>query len=128
MIRKLIVAGLGGIAALVLIGSASAARGELVSLDCGSAGSIDVVTNGNGQFTPGRIVGGGVVIPVGFSNQVATFKDSAGNVTVENPPDVSRRAPANKQIVSCSFSISGEAEGGTFSFSGDVQAFFVGRQ
>jgi hypothetical protein len=116
--------------ALGLAGTASAAPGEQVELDCGTDGTFTVLTNGNGQFTPGRLVGGGAVIPVAFSNQHATFTDSEGNVFEDFPPDVVKgngHPGKNKDLITCDFSLTFEDEGGSGSFSGTVTGFVTGR-
>jgi hypothetical protein len=125
-VTAVLVAGAGLIG---LVGTASAAKepNPLITVDCGSDGMFTVLGNsGNGAFTPAKIAnGGGVLIPVAFSNQVSTFTDNDGNVFTEPEPDASHPAPANKHLMSCSFSVSGSSPEGTFSFSGDVVAFMV---
>ena len=86
--------------------------------------------NGNGPFTPGRIVGGGVVIPVAFENQHAVFTDTDGNVFEEFPPDIVKgngNPGANKDLIVCDFEVTFEDETGTGTFTGTVTAFVVGR-
>ncbi|MDP9237379.1 MAG: hypothetical protein M3P30_08290 [Chloroflexota bacterium] len=108
---------------------ASAAKPEplQVSADCGADGTLIVqVSQNNGTFSAAHIVGGGTFIPVAFSNQHGTFTDTEGNVFTEDPPDVSHRTPANKDILSCHFTITIEDDSGSGTFSGDVQGFVVG--
>lgn len=99
------------------------------TVDCGADGVFQVTTSpGNGNFTPAKIIGngGGVLIPVAFSNQTGTFTDPEGNMTTETEPDVSHNAPANKDLMSCHFTVSfSDPSGGSVSFSGDVVAFRV---
>jgi hypothetical protein len=109
--------------------TASAAPGQPAELDCGTAGTFTVITNGNGQFTPGRLVGGGVVVPVAFSNQHSMFTDNEGNVFEEFPPDVVKgngHPGQNHDLITCDFSITFEDEGGSGSFSGTVTGFIAG--
>lgn len=127
LVRTLITSLAAGVAALALVAVASATNPHEVppvSLHCGADGSFQAMTvPGGGDFTPVHVVGGGTLIPVAFRNQVATFTDAEGNTTTENEPDVSHNAPANKHLLSCSFTFSSESPEGTFSFSGDVVAF-----
>ena len=120
-------------AALLALGLAttgSAAQAEQVELDCGADGTFTVLTNGNGQFTPGRLVGGGgALIPVAFSDQHATFTDNEGNVFEDFPPDVVKgngHPGKNHDLITCDFSITFEDENGSGSFSGTVVAFVAG--
>ena len=129
MIRMLIAVGMAAVAAVVLTGAASAAKPQqqLVSVDCGADGTFTVTSSpGNGTFTPAHIIGGGNLIPVAFTNQVATFTDPDGNTITENQPDASHPAPANKDLLSCHFTATFSDSTGTGTFSGDVVAFMVG--
>lgn len=133
LFSSLAVAVVAAVAALTIISGASAAKPEpeQVAVDCGSAGSFMVTNSGKSEatFTPGHIVGGGTIIPVSFTNQVATFTDNQGNTTVESQPDVSKaNVPANKTLVQCHFTVSFSGPEGSGSVSGDVTGFVVGRR
>jgi len=115
---------------LTVAGAAFAAKppSPPADVDCGADGTFVVaVSPGNGSFTPARILSGGsgLLIPVAFSNQVGTFTDNEGNTMSEPEPDVSHPAPANKDLLSCHFTVSFSDDTGTFTFSGDVVAFMV---
>jgi len=117
-------------AGLGLAAQGSQAAQEQVELDCGADGTFTLLVNGNGQFAPGRIIGGGVVVPVAFADQHLTFDDGEGHVFEEFPPDVVKgngHPGSNKNLVTCDFSLTFEEQGGTGSFSGTVTAFIVGR-
>ena len=127
---RIVTAGVIAIAlAMGVIANASAAKEE-IDLDCGADGAITVLVNGNGRFSPGRIVDGGVVIPVAFSNQHNTFTDNEGNVFTEDPPDVTKgngNPGKNKDLITCDFAGAFEDENGSGTFSGTVTAVVVGR-
>ena len=129
MIRFVIAVAVAAAAMLAFAGGAFAAKPEqpLITVDCGSDGSFTVIGNpGNGSFTPAKLAdGSGVLIPVAFSNQVGTFTDNEGHTSTQPEPDVAHPAPANKDVMSCSFSVSFSSPDGTFTFSGDVMAFMV---
>lgn len=114
----------------VFLATSAFAKAEDVDLDCGADGTFTVLVNGNGQFSPGRIVGGGVVIPVGFANQHATFTDNDGNEFEDFPPDVVKgngNPGKNKHLIVCDFEDTFEDENGSGTFSGTVTAYVVGR-
>ena len=127
---RIIAAGLVASAlAIGVIANVSAAQEEL-EVDCGADGTFTVLLNGNGEFTPGRIVGGGVAIPVALSNQHGTFTDNEGNVFTEDPPDVAKgngNPGKNKDLLTCDFEVSFEDENGSGTFSGTATVFIVGR-
>jgi hypothetical protein len=132
MKRWIAVAAIGA-ASLALWGTAQVASAakpeqEAISLDCGADGTFQVTTPpGNGQWTPARIVGGGTIIPVAFSKQHGTFTDNSGQVFTEDPPDVSKGGPPNKDFINCHFVVTFEDKDGSGTFQGDVMAFIVGR-
>ena len=114
----------------IAFAASASAKQELVELDCGSDGALTVMVNGNGQFSTGRIVGGGVAIPIAFSNQHGTFTDNEGHTEEFNDPDVVKgngHPGKNAHIVTCDFEVTFEDENGSGSFSATVKAIVVGR-
>jgi hypothetical protein len=115
MIRKIFGAGIAllmttGTLIGILANGASADRtrhGELITLDCEVLGTFDIVTNGNGQWTPGLVADGTqVLVPYSFRFE---FTPSGGG-----EPEVfelSKPAPANGRLDVCTFTL--EDEGGT---------------
>ena len=124
----------GGIAATALLATAFAAKpaAPLADIQCGDAHYQAAVTSGgsdnaNNQFTPAHLVGGGILVPVAFSNQHDMFVDPDGNVFEDFPADVSHHAPPNKDLLSCHFTASfDDPSGGHGTFEGDVVAFLAG--
>ena len=123
------------LAAALVAGTASAApsnapNATVVTLDCGSAGTFDVVINGNGEWSPGHLLSGnGVVIPLSFSEQTITVRDAEGNVIDEQvqPAATKGRARANgRERVTCSFTATFEDEGLTITAAGSVTGFLAG--
>ena len=133
MKRWIAVAVVGAVAlggAFGLTGTASAAKPDqfTIELDCGADGTLEVAVQGNGLYSPGRIVGGGAVVPVAFLNQHGTFTDNEGHTETFEDPDVSRGGPTNKDFIDCHFEGTFEDENGSGTFEGDVTAFIVGRR
>lgn len=120
---------LAAVAAIALTATAFAAKPAppLIDVDCGADGTFTIIGGpGQGRWTPGIIAdGSGVLIPVAFSNQHGTFTDNEGHVFSDDPPDISKHAPANKDLMDCHFSVSFEDENGSGSFSGDAVVFLV---
>lgn len=136
IVRRL--ASLFAIAALALAlaaGTAPAAptgspNATVVTLDCGGAGTFDVVINGNGEWSPGHLLdGNGVVVPLSFSEQTITVRDAEGNVVDEmtQPAASKGRARANgRERVTCTFSATFEDDGLTITAAGSVTGFRAG--
>ena len=121
-----------GAAALAIAGGVASAAKEkpIFDVDCGSAGTFTVVgTPGNGDWTPVRIVGGGMAIPVALSNLHGTFTDNDGNVFEFEDPDIAKNhAPAHKELLDCHFSADFQDENGTAHIDGDAVVYIVGRR
>jgi hypothetical protein len=137
-IRRLAsVLAIGLIGAALAAGSAAAApvnapNAIQVPLDCGDAGTFEVVVNGNGAFSPGHIVGdGGVLVPFAFGDETFTLTDTEGNVLVEETEPAHAKGPAkpkrHRTVVECTYSFSFELDGNTATVSGSVTAFRTGR-
>jgi hypothetical protein len=126
------------LAAVLAGGTATAApvnapNAEVVALDCGDAGTFDVVVNGNGLWTPGHLLdGNGVVIPVAFGEETVTVRDAGGNVVEQfTDPAIAKgkgkgRA-GNRTAVECSFMLSFNEDGNTITVTGSVTGFMAGR-
>jgi hypothetical protein len=117
-----------GVMLFAFASSASARNSFAVHLDCGRDGQMDVVTGGNGDWTPGRIVGGGVLHPTAFTNGHGTFVDKEGNVTnVDDPDSFKANPPANQRYVHCAFTLTFEDENGSGTFSGELDGWISAR-
>jgi hypothetical protein len=101
-----------------------------VTLNCGDAGTFDVVVNGNGVWTPGHLLdGNGVVIPVAFGESTFTVTDAEGNVIDEGvEPAISKgKAKARgRERITCTFTVSFTEDGTTFTSTGSVTGFMAG--
>lgn len=115
-------------AALALAGPASAdPRGESIPIVCDDGTTTDVITSGNGTFTPGHETGSTrtlVVTSFGDFHGVVTNADT-GEV-IEEFTDAAdfkgRSSKAPRDYVTCTFSFSGdefdEESGTTIHFEG----------
>jgi len=136
IVRRL--ATLLAIAALTVALSATAASAAPVNapnaqeftLDCGAAGTIEVVVNGNGAFTPGHLLDGpGVLIPVAFGEVTIVVRDAEGNVIDEFTDEGATKGRARargRERVSCTFTDSFTEDGTTVTISGSVTAILSG--
>ena len=122
-----------GVASTLVAGSAGADPGETIPVDCDNGNSYVLNVNGNGEFTPGRVVGGtAVFVPVGFGPFTGTVTEDATGQVVEtiNEPATwkgqSARSVTNP--VTCTFEFSGTEHGFTFRGSGSVVAKITPRR
>lgn len=132
-------------AALLLAGAASASAAppdtELITIHCDNGQDYDLLTNGNGAFTPGNIVGStGMIVPVWFGDNMFTVVTPDGQVT-EMPGEDEAKGGGNvmdhmkKDLLSCTFSQTftleqdeeGFPAGSVVTFSGAVMGFLTGR-
>jgi hypothetical protein len=130
MRRALFVMAAAAALGLAVAATPAGAQSNPVELDCGD-GTFTVLTAGNGQFTPGRLIGGGgVLIPVSFSDQHTVFTDNDGNVFEDFPPDVVKgngHPGQGKDLITCDISLTFEDENGSGTFTGTVTGYAVGR-
>jgi hypothetical protein len=133
-------------AALVVGGAATAAAAppeqEVIPLLCDDGNTYDVVVSGNGQFTPGRLVGSnGVLVPTAFGETTFRAVTPSGEVVEETEPasakgggNVTERNP--RPTVTCTFELTetlteeveGLPAGTVVTISGEVTGFLTGPQ
>lgn len=125
-----------GMASTLVVGAASAEpNSEQVPLECDNGQSYVVEVNGNGEFTPGRVVGStAVLVPIAFGEFTGTVRDENGNVveTFTEPGTTTKGQSAKgvKDPVTCTFEFSEVSDGSdpefpegyTFEGSGSVVA------
>jgi hypothetical protein len=120
------------------VGSAAAdpvhaPHATIAMVDCGEAGTFQVVVNGNGRFTPAHDLNStAVLIPFSFGPMTFTVRDAEGNVIFEatEPGRAKGRGtvPPGRRPFTCSFSFSFPTpEGGTATGTGTVTGFISGR-
>ena len=124
-------------ASALAAGTASAdpvgARDSLpLTVDCGSAGSFDVTTNGNGNWTPAHDLNSTtMLIPVAFGPSTSTLTDSEGNI-VDQQTDAGgpkgSANPAGRTLLDCSFSGGASFDDLTFTLEGTVTGFVTGKK
>jgi hypothetical protein len=108
----------------------NAPNAQEFTLDCGTAGTIEVVVNSSGAFTPGhRVDGPGVLIPVAFGEATIVVRDAEGNVIDEfTEPGIAKgRARARgRERVTCTFTDTFTDEGVAVTINGSVTAILSG--
>ena len=137
------------VSAALLVGAAAPAAAapperETFTLDCGGGLVVDVEVNGNGAFTPGRVVGDtAVILPTSFGDFVfravlpdgTVVEGSEPSLDVKGGGNVERRSP--RPTVTCTFSERfvleqddpefGLPAGTEVTFSSTVTGFLTGR-
>jgi hypothetical protein len=123
------------LAAALGAGTASAAPSNapsaiVATLDCGGAGTFDVVVNGRGEWGAGHLLdGNGVVIPLSFGEETAVVRDAEGNVVDEftEPATTKGRARARgRERVTCAYTATVTDDGFTVTITGTVTGFISG--
>jgi hypothetical protein len=112
----------------------NAPHAQQVAVDCGEAGTFEVVTNGNGEFTPAHDLNSNkVLIPISFGTSTITVRDAEGDVVFEGT-EAGRskghaRVPKGRTAIECTYTLSFPAEeGNTATVTGTVTGFVSGRK
>lgn len=91
----------------------------------GITGTVEVVVNGNGQWTPGHILWSNqVLIPYGCECE-ATFTPGDGGPVETFSETTMENAPRNGRLAVCTFSETEVRPEGTFDFTGTVYASYT---
>jgi hypothetical protein len=105
---------------------ANSLRAEVFTLDCDKLGEVEIAVNGNGDWTPGHVIGTNqILIPVAF-DITGTFTPAGGGAPEVFHDQQSRKAPKNKQLQDCTFHDEGSDESGSFVIDGTVTLYVVG--
>jgi hypothetical protein len=90
---------------------------------CDDGQTVQVVVNGNGEFTPAHVVGStAVFIPQAFD---VTFQFTPTGGTTQTETDTSSKPNVHGDLVTCSFDVSQTTPGGVFHLFGTATGFFT---
>jgi hypothetical protein len=90
--------------------------------DCGGQ-RVQFVVNGNGDFTPGHVVGSTAVFVLQSFNVTFEFTPTGGDT--ESETDARSKANVHGDLVTCSFDVSETFPEGTFHLFGSATGFFT---
>ena len=115
--------GLAGPAAADPINSKNA---EPINITCDNGiGTVQIVSNGNGRWTPGLVTTSNLVgIPYEF-HVVGTFTPTGGTPETFTE-DAVKPAPRSGRLATCTFHEEGSDPDGTFSVDGTVKISYSG--
>ncbi len=112
----------------------NAPRATPIAIDCGSGGTFQAVTVGNGEFTPAHDLNSNrVLIPISIGPETFTARDAEGNVVFEETDTTVRTkghaAPRGRTLLHCAFTLTFPTEeGGTATVTGSAIGFLSGRR
>jgi hypothetical protein len=90
---------------------------------CDNGQTVQVVVNGNGEFTPAHVVGStAVFIPQAFDT---TFEFTPTGGTTETETDTSSKPHVHGNLVTCSFDVTQSFPFGTLHLFGTATGFFT---
>jgi hypothetical protein len=132
MIRRLTLVALVGALALAVAQTAAAdpvnaKEAGLFTAVCGST-QVDVVVNGNGDFTPAHVLGSSAVFVPTAIDLTFVFTPTGGSSESEHFVATKPNTPKNGKIVTCSLPAALNTvtfPDGTFVASGTVTGFFA---
>ena len=91
-----------------------------VTCDNGISGTFEVVTNGNGMWTPGHVIGSNqMLIPYSFEF-TETFTPTGGGDPEVFTESIAKNAPRNGRLAECTFGETITIPEGTIEFTGVV--------
>jgi hypothetical protein len=90
---------------------------------CDDGQTVQVVVNGEGEFTPAHVVGTtAIFVPQAFD---ITFEFTPTGGTPESETDTSSKPNVHGDLVSCSFDVTQSFPEGTFHLFGTATGFFT---
>ena len=95
-------------------------KAEVIPITCDGQ-TVEVAVNGNGDFTPGHLVGGTAVYVVQSIDATFTFTPSEGPPQTEH--FARSKGNVHGDLLTCTFDISETAPDGTFHGFGTVVVF-----
>jgi len=97
-------------------------KSDIIPITCDGQ-VVEVAVNGNGDFTPGHLVGGTAVYVVQSIDATFTFTPTGGEPMVEH--ESRSKANVHGDTVTCTFELSDTGPDGTFEGSGTVVVFIT---
>ena len=90
---------------------------------CDDGQTVQIVVNGNGEFTAAHVVGStAVFVPQAFD---LTFEFTPTDGTTETETDTSSKPHVHGDLVTCSFDVTQSFPEGTFHLFGTATGFFT---
>ena len=90
---------------------------------CDDGQTVQIVVNGNGEFTAAHVVGStAVFVPQAFD---ITFEFTPTDGTTETETDTSSKPHVHGDLVTCSFDVTQSFPEGTFHLFGTATGFFT---
>lgn len=94
----------------------------VIPANCGGQ-TVQVVVNGNGEFTPAHVLGSTSVFVTQALDTTFEFTPTGG--TTQTETDTSSKPNVHGDLVTCSFDITQSFPGGTFHLFGTATGFFT---
>lgn len=97
--------------------------GDIIPLTCDDGQTVEVAVNGNGDFTPGHLVGGTAVYVLQSFDATFTFTPPGGPTFTEH--FARSKHNVHGDLVTCTFDFTETSPEGTFRGFGTVVAFIT---
>ena len=128
MLKRYAVLGVTALALAVFVPAASAdplnaKNGLAFPATCDNGQTVQVVVNGEGEFSPALVVGStAVFVPQAFD---ITFEFTPTGGTTETETDTSSKPNVHGDLVTCSIDVTQSFPFGTFHLFGTASGFFT---
>ena len=128
MLKRYAVLGVTALALAVFVPAASAdplnaKNGLAFPATCDNGQTVQVVVNGNGEFTPAQVVGSTAVFVPQILDTTFEFTPTGG--TTETEIDTSSKPNVHGDLVTCSFDVTQTFPEGSFHLFGTATGFFT---
>lgn len=125
MLKRLCLALVSGILAVAAVapGAAADPRGTVFSDVCDNGQTVELIFNGNGDFTPGHVVGGTAVYVVQSLDATQEFTPPGGPTTTNH--FLTSKPKIHGDLVTCTFDITRTGPAGTFHGFGTIVVFLA---
>lgn len=125
MLKRLCIALVLGTIAMAFFapGAAADPKGVIFTDTCDNGQTVELTFNGNGDFTPGHVVGGTAVYVVQSLEVTRMFTPPGGPTSTEH--FVTSKPNIHGDLVTCTFDITRTGPQGTFRGVGTLVAFIT---
>ncbi len=126
MIKRLSVTAIAGVVAMMAFAPAASAdpKNTAIPLSCDNGRTLEAAFNGNGNFTPGHVVGSTETFVIQSLRATATFTPTGGVPVVVQQLDASK-PNVHGDLVTCHFDFVRETPTGSFHGVGTSVVFIT---
>ncbi|MFD1056104.1 hypothetical protein [Terrabacter terrigena] len=126
MIKRLSITAIAGVVAMMAFAPAASAdpKNTTIPLSCDNGQTVEAAFNGNGDFTPGHVVGSTATFVIQSLQATATFTPTGGDPVVVQQLDTTK-PNVHGNLVTCHFDFVRQTPTGSFHGVGTSVVFIT---